>query len=217
VKIGDITSLVAEGLTNKAIAQRLGTSEQNVKNRVHKAAQKLGLSQRQDGNIRVLLARWHWEHTVKALALLLLCGVAAAQIPDAPQPHQTVCWMGCERQSPNPPTVCIGANSCGWHQMKELPPAPPTFWTFRSNWQSPPLRTNRQAFDKKFVVLHSLAAAAMIVACKRKNSGEDFGSEVPAVAAVTGLDYVMTRFFSEAMSVPAPFYMMAHYSWSTAK
>jgi hypothetical protein len=114
-------------------------------------------------------------------------------------------------------TVCIGPTSCGWHQVKELPPAPPTFWTFRKSWKDAPLRTNRQAFDKKFIILHGLGAAAMIVACKRKNSGETFGSEVPAVAGVMGLDYVATRFFSESMSIEPPVYEMAHYIWSASK
>jgi hypothetical protein len=42
---------------------------------------------------------------------------AQAQIPDNPQPQ----------------TVCLGPNSCGWHQYTILPPDPPTFWTFAPN------------------------------------------------------------------------------------
>ena len=134
------------------------------------------------------------------LVVLMFASAALAQLPDAPQPQYL-----------SHKTVCLGIYGCGWRQYTALPPAPPGFWTFRGNWQAPPLRTNRQAFDKKFIVLHSLAAVAMVVACKRRNSGEEFGSEIPAVAAITAGDYVMTRFFSESMSVEAPLYAIGHY------
>ena len=34
----------------------------------------------------------------------------------------------------------------------------------------------------------------MIVACRTKNSGEHWGSEAPAVAALFGMDYLQFRF-----------------------
>ena len=34
----------------------------------------------------------------------------------------------------------------------------------------------------------------MIVTCRTRNSGEDWGSEVPAVAGLFGLDYIQFRF-----------------------
>ena len=143
------------------------------------------------------------------LAFLLFAGAAFAQYPDAPS--------AIVKQADG--TYCIGT-TCGWKQA-DLPPEPAGFWTFRGvkevngrkvfDWNAPPLRTNRQAFNKKLLVLHGLAAVAMIVACKRRNSGEEFGSEIPAVAAITAGDYVMTRFFSESMSVEAPLYAIGHY------
>ena len=115
-------------------------------------------------------------------------------------------------------TLCLevgGRVSCGWHQYAVLPPTPITFWTFRKSWQDPPLRSNRYTFDKKFLALHGLAAVAMSVACKRHI--EHWSSEAPAVGAVTALDYTMSRFFSESMSVEAPVYAIVHYSRSAAQ
>src|SRR5271165_4076409 len=112
------------------------------------------------------------RNPMKYLLLLLLTLPAWGQLPDAPTPQYL-----------SQKTVCLDGYGCGWHQYKALPPEPVTFWTFRQSWQDPPLRTNRQTFNKKFILLHSMAAVAMIVACKRKNSGEEFGSEIPAVLA----------------------------------
>ena len=70
----------------------------------------------------------------------------------------------------------------------ERDPSSVHFWTYRG-WQDPPLRTNKQVFRSKvFLAAHIGGAIAMIVACRTKNSGEDWGSEVPAVAALFGMD-----------------------------
>jgi ATP/maltotriose-dependent transcriptional regulator MalT len=63
VKIGEMTELVAQGWTNKAIAQKFGTSEQNVKNYIRRVAVKIGYEEHPNRNLRVLIARWHWEKT----------------------------------------------------------------------------------------------------------------------------------------------------------
>lgn len=144
--------------------------------------------------------------------VVLLCAVCAAQsLPDAPSATE-----GSGAPNAAQATLCIG-QTCGWKQVKTIPPAPVTFWTFRGKYTDPPLRTNRQAFDKKFILLHAMAWASVIVACKRKNSGEDFGSEIPAIAGVTALDYMSTRLFSESFSVPPALYATAHYIWSATK
>jgi DNA-binding NarL/FixJ family response regulator len=66
MKIGQLTALIAEGYTNKAIAEELGTTEQTVKNYVRRLADKLGFDidscERSGKNLRVLIARWHWQH-----------------------------------------------------------------------------------------------------------------------------------------------------------
>ncbi|MCH8275134.1 MAG: response regulator transcription factor [Armatimonadetes bacterium] len=50
----DIASLVSQGYSNRLIAQRLGLSEQSVKNLVSRILRKLGLRN------RVQVALWHW-------------------------------------------------------------------------------------------------------------------------------------------------------------
>jgi hypothetical protein len=58
--------------------------------------------------------------TIGLILCILFYGVTAhCQIPDNPQPQSDG-------------TVCIGANSCGWHQLKELPPMPKSHnWFYR--------------------------------------------------------------------------------------
>jgi hypothetical protein len=123
-------------------------------------------------------------------------------------------YRACAQELPDAPdTVCIGPNSCGWHQVKEIPPAPVTFLTFRKSWQDPPLRTNREEFHSKLFWVASGALFASFVVDNRvtHNAREHWGSEAPAIGAVIGLDYVMDRFFSRSMSVEAPIYGIQHY------
>jgi hypothetical protein len=95
---------------------------------------------------------------------------------------------------------------------------PVHFWTYRSSWQDPPLRTNREVFRSKlFVGLHLAGAVAMVTACMRKGSGESWGSEAPAVAALFGMDYLQFRFIGGPNAVGAPIYQMIHYSLSMAR
>lgn len=91
------------------------------------------------------------------------------------------------------------------------------FWTYRG-LEDPPLRTNKQVFRSKlFLAAHIGGAIAMIVACRNKNSKEDWGSEVPAVAGMFGLDYLQFRFVGGPNAIGPPIYEMIHYSLASAR
>lgn len=158
--------------------------------------------------------------------LLLVCLIVGAdaqgqELPDAPSsvPRDQAIIKQADG------TYCVGT-TCGWKQA-DIPAPRPTFWTFRGiveinghkqfDWNAPALRSFKGVLDKKFILLHSLAGVAMVVACRRKNSGEEFGSEIPAVLGVTVLDGFASAFFSEAMSVEGPVYMIQHYARSAAQ
>src|ERR1039458_8327917 len=119
-------------------------------------------------------------------AILTLCILASAQLPDAPQPqHDT--W-------------------------KEFSGKSATFFTFRKSYQDPPLRTNRQAFTKKFIILHALLLTSFIVDNRVTHGArEKCDSECTAILGGGTLDYAMTRFFTEAYSVEGPVYGIQHY------
>ena len=90
-------------------------------------------------------------------------------------------------------------------------------WTYRG-WQDPPLRSNRQVFRSKvFLATHIGGAIAMVVACRTKKSGEDWTSEVPAVAALFGMDYVQFRFVGGLNALGAPIYEMIHYGRASTR
>jgi hypothetical protein len=57
----------------------------------------------------------------------------------------------------------------------------------------------------------------MIVACRSKNSGEDWGSEVPAVAGLFGMDYLQFRFVGGPNAVGPAIYEMIHYSRASTR
>ena len=57
----------------------------------------------------------------------------------------------------------------------------------------------------------------MIVACRTKNSGENWGSEVPAVTALFGMDYVQFRFVGGPNAIAAPIFEMIHYGLASAR
>jgi len=129
---------------------------------------------------------------MRILVLLLFSIPCFGQVPDAPQPQ--------------PKT---------WEQAKGHSA---TFLTFRGHWQDPPLRTNKQMFHSKTFLLSTVGgAAAMIVACHNKRSGEDFASEVPAVIGVDALAYLGGRYFTQSYAVGPGIYQMVHYSISATK
>jgi hypothetical protein len=91
------------------------------------------------------------------------------------------------------------------------------FWTYRG-WDEPPLRDNKQVFRSKlFIGAHVGGAIAMIVACRNKRSGEAWHSEVPAVAAMFGMDYLQFRFIGGPNAIGAPIYEMVHYGRAGTK
>ena len=101
-------------------------------------------------------------------------------------------------------------------QLPDAPTPQPkqaTFLTFRKSWQDPPLRTNKQVFKSPvFLLSQSAMILSMVVACRNKRSGETWGSEVPAVAGVFGLDYLSDRLFAEYFSVGPAIYAVQHYA-----
>lgn len=99
----------------------------------------------------------------------------------------------------------------------ERDPSSVHFWTFRGA-EHPPLRNNKQVFHSKlFLAAHVGGAIAMVVACRTKNSGEEWASEAPAVAAMFGMDYLQFRFIGGPNAVAAPVYEMIHYSRASTK
>jgi len=148
-------------------------------------------------------------------------GSKDADLPNAPSTTQsTTCTENNGKPCP------------GWvHKLiGQYPPAPASgiletyrdpssvhFWTYRG-WQDPPLRTNKQVFrSKAFLAAHIGGAIAMIVACRTKNSGENWGSDVPAVAAIFGMDYMQFRFVGGPNAVGAPVYEMIRYGLASAR
>jgi hypothetical protein len=57
----------------------------------------------------------------------------------------------------------------------------------------------------------------MIVACRSRNSREDWASEVPAVAAMFGMDYLQFRFVGGPNAVAPAVYEMFHYGLASAR
>jgi len=144
-----------------------------------------------------------------------------AALPDAPSAIQ--------------PTTCTEKNGkpCSERVHKligQYPPVPESqilrlprdpssvhFWTYRG-WQDPPLRTNKEVFRSKvFLIAHIGGAIAMVVACRSKTSKEDWGSEVPAVAAMLGMDYIQFRFVGGPNAVAPAVYEMIYYGLASTR
>jgi hypothetical protein len=101
--------------------------------------------------------------------------------------------------------------------QSERDPSSVHFWTYRG-FQDPPLRTNKEVFRSKlFLAAHIGGAIAMIVACRTKNSKEDWGSEVPAVAGLFGMDYLQFRFIGGPNAVAPGVYEMIHYGLASTR
>lgn len=135
---------------------------------------------------------------MKLSILVFLLGVAAfAQLPEAPKPQP----------KPQPKT---------WEEFKGKPA---TFWTFRGSPNDPALRTQKQVFHSKIVVAsQAIGIASMIVACKRKNSREEFFPEIPDMAGVVALDvFVADRFFTRSYAIAPMIYATVHYSIAAAR
>lgn len=57
----------------------------------------------------------------------------------------------------------------------------------------------------------------MMVACRNPRSRKEWHSEVPAVAAMFGLDYLQFRFIGGPNAIGAPVYEMIRYSPASRK
>lgn len=57
----------------------------------------------------------------------------------------------------------------------------------------------------------------MIVACRSKTSREKWHSEVPAVAAMFGMDYIQFRFVGGPNAIAPPIYEMVHYGLASTR
>ena len=91
------------------------------------------------------------------------------------------------------------------------------FWTYRG-FGEPPLRNNKQVFRSKlFIGAHIGGAIAMVMACRNKRSGEEWHSEVPAVAALFGMDYLQFRFIGGPNAIGGPVYEMIKYGRAGTK
>lgn len=158
---------------------------------------------------------------MKIFTLLLLIASAFAQV-EAPQPsttcvyHDKPCSKFVEKMIGQYPPAPVLETHDTW---KEYAGKDAGFFTFRSKWNSPSLRSNRKVFDKKFIATHAAMWTIAVLACRdHARSGEDFGSEMPAMAAETGMDFVWSKWFVEAGGVlPAPIYNVIHYSLSMTK
>ena len=140
-------------------------------------------------------------------------------LPDAPS-HATTCTENNGKPCPEWVHNLVG-------QYPPLPDSATTrtqrdsdsvhFWTYRGVFEAP-LRTNKQVFHSKiFLAAHIGGAIAMAVACGTKNSGEEWKSEVPAVAAMFGMDYLQFRYVGGPNAVAPAVYEMIHYSRASTR
>ena len=114
-------------------------------------------------------------------------------LPDAPQPQPSVVAT-----SPTPPPVTRPTAG---------------FFTFRKSYLDPPLRSNKQVLTSKlFLIMHGMLLASLAVDKWRlPDAREHWAEEVPAVAGITALDYLMDRFFTRAYMVAPAIYGIQHY------
>ena len=142
------------------------------------------------------------------------------KLPDSPSITQaTSCTKNNGQPCPEWLHTLIGQYppSAEWNVQPQRDPSTVHFWTYRGIYD-PPLRGNKQVFrSKAFLATHVGAAIAMIVACRTKNSGEEWHSEVPAVAAVFGLDYLQFRFVGGPNAIGGPVYQMVHYGLASVR
>jgi hypothetical protein len=146
----------------------------------------------------------------------------SAEVPSSPSSTQaTTCIENNGKPCPEWIHNLIGqyprrSESAAGLQLQRAP-STVHFWTYRG-LDDPPLRSNQQVFHSKvFLATHIGGAIAMIVACRTKNSGEDWGSEVPAVAGIFGLDYMQFRFIGGPNAIGPPIYEMIHYGLASVR
>jgi len=131
--------------------------------------------------------------------------------------------------SATPPTTCAEKNGkpCPEWLHKLIGQYPPIEMSERWNGQSDhffTLGNGRRTLhpDKKSWMLFTLAQAGMwastVVAVRdHRTSQEQASSEYPAVAFMTGMDFLLFKTISPAFSVGPPVYAMVHYSRAAEK
>lgn len=159
---------------------------------------------------------------IRWLLVVLLGRFAVAQeLPDAPQPQTSTCSQYLFDENGALISVPVDCASIpAWRDLAATnapAPRPAGFFAFRKSYKDPPLRTNREVFTSKVIlVTHIAGFAAMMVACSRKNSHEHWHSEMPAMIAVSGMDYVGDRYFTRLFGVAPMIYATVHYSLAAA-
>lgn len=117
--------------------------------------------------------------------------------------------------------ICVASAHC-----QDLPDNPhpqpevtsPKFFQFRGA-DDPQNATNRQVWHSKvFVAAHICYVVAVLYDIHHTHQArETYESEVPAIPAIIGLDYVAYRFLSPSLSTEAAVYGVIHYSLDAAK
>lgn len=178
------------------------------------------------------------KHGIRSALVLVLLGFVFATTPASCQETDPPSLEATNATLPNAPsttqaTTCTQNNKpCpDWvhNLIGQYPPLRDSkpqlerdastvhFWTYRG-WQDPPLRSNKQVFRSKlFIATHVGGAIAMIVACRSKTSREKWHSEVPAVAAMFGMDYIQFRFVGGPNAIAPPIYEMVHYGLASTR
>jgi hypothetical protein len=137
-------------------------------------------------------------------------------LPDAPsETVRTTCTQGSGTPCPEWVHKLIGQ----YPPVREVPEVwnhqPDHFFT---------VGNGRRALhpDKKSWLLFTAAhagmwAAAVVAVSRHRTSHEEAHSEYPAVAFMTGLDFLFFKTLSPALSVGPPVYATVHYSLAAAK
>ena len=141
---------------------------------------------------------------MRLVALLLICSAAFGQsLPDAPS-------------ASNLPLAFHDSRGT-WHQLHKLPPKPSDgFFSFRKSWTAPALKPNKTSWAI-WGLAHGAAWGSMVAACRNPRSGENWGSEVPAIAVITAFDYAMLKLLSPSFGTGPAVYGSAHYILSASK
>lgn len=120
------------------------------------------------------------------------------------------------------------AGMIGLGHCQDLPDAPtpqahqqtagPKFFQFRGA-DDPPNATNKQVFHSKlFIATHVAYAVAVFYDIHHTHGArEKYDSELPAIPAIVGMDYIAYRLLSPSLSIEAPIYAIVHYSMDAAK
>lgn len=152
-----------------------------------------------------------WENRI---AVASDAAGSPGQLPDAPSAVSR-----CNRATMTDAGIHYEVIPCptGWHTIPEQKPAV-NFFSFRKRWQDSPLRTNAQMFHSKVYLASVIGGAvAMVVACRNPRSGEDWGSEVPAVLGVDAMSFFAGRLFTMPFAVAPGAWEMIHYSRAATK